>query len=85
MEKRLDAMLQTVKIIRPALEAFYATLSDEQKMLLPAGCASGENSGSAVCHASQSARRRSCDLKERPRSPVPAGRCPDRELTDFPP
>ncbi len=31
MEKRLDAMLQAVKTVRPALEAFYATLSDEQK------------------------------------------------------
>ena len=30
-EKRLDAMLQAVKTVRPALEAFYATLSDEQK------------------------------------------------------
>ena len=34
MEKRLDAMLQAVKTIRPALEAFYATLNDEQKALL---------------------------------------------------
>jgi hypothetical protein len=34
MEKRLDAMLQAVKTIRPALEAFYATLSDEQKARL---------------------------------------------------
>jgi hypothetical protein len=31
MEKRLDAMLQAVKIMRPAMEAFYATLTDEQK------------------------------------------------------
>jgi hypothetical protein len=30
-EKRLDAMLQAVRTMRPALEAFYATLSDEQK------------------------------------------------------
>jgi len=33
-EKRLDAMLQAVKTVRPALEAFYATLSDEQKASL---------------------------------------------------
>lgn len=32
MEKRLDAMSAAVKIVRPALEAFYATLSDEQKV-----------------------------------------------------
>jgi len=29
--KRLDIMLQAVKLVRPALEDFYATLSDEQK------------------------------------------------------
>jgi hypothetical protein len=27
--KRLDTMLQAVKLVRPALENFYATLSDE--------------------------------------------------------
>ena len=37
MEKRLDAMLQAVRTVRPALEAFYATLSDEQKASLNAG------------------------------------------------
>ena len=37
MEKRLDAMLQAVKTVRPALEAFYATLSDEQKASLNGG------------------------------------------------
>jgi hypothetical protein len=31
MEKRLDAMLQAVKTVRPAFDAFYATLGDEQK------------------------------------------------------
>ena len=34
MEKHMDAMLQSVKTVRPALEAFYATLSDEQKARL---------------------------------------------------
>ena len=29
--KRLDAMLEAVKQVRPALEDFYASLSDEQK------------------------------------------------------
>jgi hypothetical protein len=29
--KRLDTMLQAVKTVRTALDAFYATLSDEQK------------------------------------------------------
>ena len=31
MEKRMDAMLQAIRTVRPALEALYATLSDEQK------------------------------------------------------
>jgi len=31
LDKRLDTLLQAVKLVRPALENFYATLSDEQK------------------------------------------------------
>lgn len=31
MEKRMDTMLQALRTMRPALEAFYASLSDEQK------------------------------------------------------
>lgn len=34
MEKRMEVMLQSVKTMRPAFEAFYATLSDEQKARL---------------------------------------------------
>jgi hypothetical protein len=34
MEKRMDTMLQAVRTMRPTLEAFYATLSDEQKIRL---------------------------------------------------
>ena len=34
MEKRLDAMLQAVKTVRPAFDAFYATLSADQKAAL---------------------------------------------------
>ena len=34
MERRMEAMLQSVKTVRPAFEAFYATLSDEQKARL---------------------------------------------------
>ena len=34
MEKRTDTMLQAIRAMRPALEAFYATLSDEQKARL---------------------------------------------------
>jgi LTXXQ motif family protein len=31
MEKRMDTMLQSIRTMRPALEAFYAKLSEEQK------------------------------------------------------
>ena len=31
IDKRLDTMLKVVKLVRAALEDFYATLSDEQK------------------------------------------------------
>jgi len=31
IEKRFDAMLTAIKIVRPAFDAFYATLNDEQK------------------------------------------------------
>ena len=34
VEKRLEAMLGAVKTVRPAFEAFYAMLSDEQKASL---------------------------------------------------
>jgi hypothetical protein len=34
MEKRMDSMLQAIKTVRPAFDAFYATLSDEQKARL---------------------------------------------------
>ena len=34
MEKRMDTMLQAIKIVRPAFDAFYATLSEEQRARL---------------------------------------------------
>jgi hypothetical protein len=34
MEKRADAMLQAVRTVRPAMEAFYATLDNDQKKRL---------------------------------------------------
>jgi hypothetical protein len=37
MEKRTEAMLQSIKTVRPALDAFYATLNDEQKAQLDRG------------------------------------------------
>ena len=37
MENRMDAMLQAIRTMRPALEAFYATLNDDQKAKLDSG------------------------------------------------
>ncbi len=34
MEKRMEAMLSAIKTVRPAFDAFYATLTDEQKARL---------------------------------------------------
>lgn len=41
MEKRMEAMLQAIKTVRPALEAFYAVLSDEQKARLDSNTGRG--------------------------------------------
>jgi hypothetical protein len=45
MEKRLDAMLQAVKTVRPAFESFYASLDDQQKARLDAGRQGGGRGG----------------------------------------
>lgn len=37
MEKRLDAMLTAIKMVRPAFDAFYAMLTDEQKARVNTG------------------------------------------------
>jgi hypothetical protein len=34
MERRMEAMLAAIKIVRPTFEAFYATMTDEQKARL---------------------------------------------------
>ena len=41
MEKRMDTMLQAIRVMRPALQAFYATLSDEQKARLDSNVGRG--------------------------------------------
>jgi hypothetical protein len=41
MERRMDTMLQAVRTVRPALEAFYATLSDAQKARLDSNASRG--------------------------------------------
>lgn len=45
MEKRMDTMLQAIKTMRPALEAFYATLTDEQKTKLDSTQGPGQGHG----------------------------------------
>lgn len=45
MEKRMDTMLQAIKTVRPALEAFYATLTDEQKSKLDSTQGQGPGRG----------------------------------------
>lgn len=37
MEKRLEAMLTAIKTVRPAFDAFYATLNDDQKARINSG------------------------------------------------
>jgi hypothetical protein len=37
MEKRMEAMLAAVKTVRPSFDAFYASLSDDQKRRLDVG------------------------------------------------
>ncbi len=41
MEKHADAMLQAIKTVRPTMEAFYATLTDEQKTRLDSNTGRG--------------------------------------------
>jgi len=43
MEKRMETMLQAIRAVRPALEAFYATLSDEQKARLDSNVGRGRS------------------------------------------
>jgi hypothetical protein len=48
MERRLDAMLASIHTLRPALQSFYAKLSDEQKKRFDAvGPGKGRGAG---CH-----------------------------------
>jgi hypothetical protein len=41
MENRADAMLQAIKLVRPAMEAFYTSLSDEQRARLDSSSGPG--------------------------------------------
>ena len=41
MEKRMETTLQALRAVRPALEAFYATLSDGQKARLDSNVGRG--------------------------------------------
>ena len=41
MEKRMETMLAAIKTVRPAFDAFYATLTDDQKKKLDGGAPRG--------------------------------------------
>lgn len=45
MEQRLQGLAQAVDIMRPPLEAFYSSLTDEQKARLTAASRAGDKSG----------------------------------------
>jgi hypothetical protein len=47
-ERRLSAMLEAVRTVQPALDDFYATLSDEQKARLAAIEPSGDTAGAST-------------------------------------
>jgi hypothetical protein len=47
-ERRLSAMLEAVRTVQPALDDFYATLSDEQKARLAAIEGSGDAAGASA-------------------------------------
>ena len=70
----MDTMLQAIRTMRPALEAFYATLSDEQKARLNsnpavAGSGAGAITGSAGRGtAPVSGQARFLDLTQRPQA-----------------
>jgi len=48
MERRLAAMLEAVRTLQPALDDFYAALSDEQKGRLAAIESPGDTAGSST-------------------------------------
>src|SRR5215468_4104247 len=48
MERRLSAMLEAVRTVQPALDDFYATLSDEQKARLTAIAPTGETASAST-------------------------------------
>jgi len=48
MERRLSAMLEAVRTVQPALDDFYAALTDEQKARLAAIEPSGDTAGSST-------------------------------------
>jgi hypothetical protein len=49
MEARIDTMLAAVRTLRPALQSFYSTLTDEQKERFDAVRPNKQDRGSG-CH-----------------------------------
>lgn len=58
LERRLSAMLEAVRTVQPALDDFYATLTDEQKARLAAIEPSGDTADSSSDRRGRSHQRR---------------------------
>ena len=57
LERRLAAMLEAVRTVQPALDDFYATLTDEQKARLAAIARSGDTGDSSTYRDRRGQRR----------------------------
>jgi hypothetical protein len=70
LERRLSAMLEAVRTIEPALDDFYATLTDEQKARLAATAPSGD-AGDSSTYRDRRGQRRGRGRHLRFRLPLP--------------
>ena len=70
LEQRLSAMLEAVRTVQPALDDFYATLTDEQKARLAALAPSGD-SGDSSTYRDRRGQRRARGRHFRFRPPLP--------------
>ena len=65
MRQRVEAMLQALRLVRPAVEKFYASLSDEQKQrfnALDAGTVAAEGQPAPVAQACGQSATRALEL-----------------------
>jgi hypothetical protein len=71
MERRLSAMLEAVRTVQPALDDFYAVLTDEQKARLAALEPSGNTADSSTYRDRRGHQRRGGGRHFRFRLPLP--------------